>query len=94
MDVECSVVEEEAEFVVSTMMTASLDKKEKRERRDHTGKTMERGDIQGDEEASRMELSSEITRKTLMMISKWLSTGIIIATTDLEGDITMRMETS
>ena len=93
MDVECSA-EEEVEFVVSTMMIASLDKKEKRERRDPIGRTMERGDIQGVGEATRMELSSEITRRTQMMISKWLSTGITMAITDLEGDIMMRMETS
>ena len=92
MDVDY-IVEEVAEYVVSTMMTVSLDKKVKRVKRGPIGRTMERGGTQEVVEATRVELSSGTTGKTQMTTLRWSLTSITMATVDQEADTMMRMET-
>ena len=88
-----SIVEEVEDSVVSTKMIVSLDKKEKKERKGHIGKTMEeRGDITGVEVAFKMKHSLEIIRETQMMILKSCERSTITTIIEQEGATMTRME--
>ena len=88
-----SIVEEVEDSVVSTKMIVSLDKKEKKERKGHIGKTMEeREDITGVEEAIKMKHSLGIIRETQMMILKSCERSTITTIIEQEGATMTKME--